>query len=226
MTGELNISNQPMISSNEISVLVESRHDKVKQSIERLAGRGVITLPPMGEKVTGGRPATFYIFEGTQGKRDSIIVVAQLCPEFTARLVDRWQELEQERLKPKSQAELNLAYAQVQVEQERRLNHVEEKIADIEERVSGAVPAGWQGYTQLVATSGLSKQKCRDVVRAFSVSHKSILFMTPVGIPSNMEIVNEWEFNEAVIAIRRMAERRGSQWYHPKIGRFQAVGWD
>lgn len=29
-------------------------------------------------------------------KRDSIIVVAQLCPEFTARLVDRWQELEKQ----------------------------------------------------------------------------------------------------------------------------------
>jgi len=28
------------------------------------------------------------------GKRNSIIVVAQLSPEFTARLVDRWQELE------------------------------------------------------------------------------------------------------------------------------------
>ena len=37
-----------------------------------------------------------YVFEGEQGKRDSIIVVAQNCPEFTARLVDRWQELEKQ----------------------------------------------------------------------------------------------------------------------------------
>ncbi|MCF5965083.1 phage antirepressor KilAC domain-containing protein, partial [Xanthomonas perforans] len=35
-----------------------------------------------------------YVFAGEQGKRDSIVVVAQLSPEFTARLVDRWQELE------------------------------------------------------------------------------------------------------------------------------------
>ena len=28
------------------------------------------------------------------GKRDSYIIVAQLSPEFTAKLVDRWQELE------------------------------------------------------------------------------------------------------------------------------------
>lgn len=82
------------ITSAEISQMVESRHDKVKQSIERLAQRGVISLPPMGEKATAGRPVNFYIFSGDQGKRDSIIVVAQLSPEFTARLVDRWQELE------------------------------------------------------------------------------------------------------------------------------------
>lgn len=45
-------------------------------------------------------------FESEEGKRDSIIVVAQLSPEFTARLVDRWKELEEERSRPKSQAEL------------------------------------------------------------------------------------------------------------------------
>ncbi|MEI9746754.1 phage antirepressor KilAC domain-containing protein [Moellerella wisconsensis] len=85
------------MTSVEISELVESRHDKVKQSIERLSERGVITLPPLGEKPTAGRPSTFYIFSGEKDKRDSIIVVAQLSPEFTARLVDRWQELESQK---------------------------------------------------------------------------------------------------------------------------------
>jgi phage antirepressor YoqD-like protein len=35
-----------------------------------------------------------YVFTGEQGKLDSITVVAQLCPEFTAALVKRWYELE------------------------------------------------------------------------------------------------------------------------------------
>lgn len=35
---------EPTMSSLEISELVESRHDKVKQSIERLAKRGVINI--------------------------------------------------------------------------------------------------------------------------------------------------------------------------------------
>ena len=51
----------------------------------------VICLPPLGEYLDNlGRPASEYIFSGEQGKRDSIVVVAQLSPEFTARLVDRW----------------------------------------------------------------------------------------------------------------------------------------
>jgi phage antirepressor YoqD-like protein len=79
------------MSSREIADLVESRHDKVKQSIERLADRGAISHPPLGEYLDSlGRPATEYRLT----KRDSYVVVAQLSPEFTARLVDRWQELE------------------------------------------------------------------------------------------------------------------------------------
>ncbi len=88
------------MSSMEISALVGSRHDSVKRTIERLAESGAITLPPMVEKPTTGRPTTIYVFEGEKGKRDSIVVVAQLSPEFTAKLVDRWQELERQITKP------------------------------------------------------------------------------------------------------------------------------
>lgn len=89
-------TNNLRMTSQEISDLVESRHDKVKQSIERLVARGVISNPPMvdGIKSANGVTPQLYLFTGEQGKRDSIIVVAQLSPEFTARLVDRWQELE------------------------------------------------------------------------------------------------------------------------------------
>lgn len=89
------LSNALTMSSSEIAELVNSRHDKVKQSIERLSNRGTIKLPSLGEvKNHLGQMVKEYIFTGEQGKRDSIIVVAQLSPEFTARLVDRWQELE------------------------------------------------------------------------------------------------------------------------------------
>ncbi|ELW8793369.1 Rha family transcriptional regulator [Salmonella enterica] len=93
------MNNIPTMTSQEIADLVGSRHDKVKQSIERLTERGVIQLPPMGDcgRINGlGLPqkSKHYLFEGDQGRRDSIVVVAQLSPEFTGRMVDRWQELE------------------------------------------------------------------------------------------------------------------------------------
>lgn len=103
MTSPAIFNNTPVtMTSLEIAYLVDSRHDKVKQSIERLAatvdGKGnqkapVIALPPMGEvSNTGFGPRTISVYHLC--KRDSLIVVAQLCPEFTARIVDRWQELE------------------------------------------------------------------------------------------------------------------------------------
>jgi len=81
------------MSSLEISNLVESNHADVRRSIERLAAKEVIVLPPLAEvSNTGFGPKTISVYN--LDKRSSIIVVAQLSPEFTARLVDRWQELE------------------------------------------------------------------------------------------------------------------------------------
>lgn len=92
-------SNQVTMNSQEIAGLVQSRHDVVKKSIERLASRGVIELPPVVEIKTATKPSAIYIFSGDKGKRDSVVVVAQLSPEFTAKIVDRWIELEQQAAK-------------------------------------------------------------------------------------------------------------------------------
>ncbi|THA16817.1 phage antirepressor KilAC domain-containing protein [Rodentibacter pneumotropicus] len=91
-------NNEMTMSSREIAELVESRHDKVKQSIERLVDKGIIVQPPMGDvqfQDSLGRPRSEKVY--LLIKRDTYIVVAQLCPEFTARLVDRWQELENQQ---------------------------------------------------------------------------------------------------------------------------------
>lgn len=80
------------MTSREIADLVEKRHDNVKRTIETLAERGTISRP----QIEGGTKAANGVIERQYlvGKRDSYVIVAQLSPEFTARLVDRWQELE------------------------------------------------------------------------------------------------------------------------------------
>ena len=90
----MNMTSTMTMSSLEIAKLVDVRHDKAKQSIERLSDRGVISLPPMGDvKVKRERRfETVSVYNVC--KRDTYVIVAQLSPEFTGRLVDRWQELE------------------------------------------------------------------------------------------------------------------------------------
>lgn len=78
------------MSSREIAELVGKQHSNIKISAERLAEKGVIgTLATQGF-THNGNVYTEYMLN----KRDSLIVVAQNCPEFTARIIDRWQELE------------------------------------------------------------------------------------------------------------------------------------
>lgn len=86
-------NNEPTMSSREIARVVESRHDNVRRTIETLVARHVIQLPQSEEvrNHLGQRVREYMV-----GKRDSYVVVAQLSPEFTAKLVDRWQELEQQ----------------------------------------------------------------------------------------------------------------------------------
>ena len=95
MTTDLMMSNSHQaiaMSSADIADLLGVRHDNVRRTIQRLVLRKVIPLPPMEEKpATGGRPGSVYMVS----KRDSYVVVAQMSPEFTAKLVDRWHELEQ-----------------------------------------------------------------------------------------------------------------------------------
>jgi phage regulator Rha-like protein len=90
------IDSTQTMSSREIAELVESRHDSVKRSMETLRDKGVIRFTQevaTSHDGAGARPVEVYMV----GKRDSYIVVAQLSPEFTARLVDRWQELEEQQ---------------------------------------------------------------------------------------------------------------------------------
>jgi phage regulator Rha-like protein len=79
------------LTSREMADLTETRHDSVKRTIDTLVEKGVISNPQIvdGERAANGVIENLYAI----GKRDSFVVVAQLSSEFTARVVDRWQEL-------------------------------------------------------------------------------------------------------------------------------------
>ena len=80
------------MSSREIADLTDKRHDNVKRTIADLHDAGLISNPQIEAGMPGGngvRESRYLL-----GKRDTLVVVARLSPEFTAKVVDRWQELE------------------------------------------------------------------------------------------------------------------------------------
>ncbi|MBW2892856.1 Rha family transcriptional regulator [Escherichia coli] len=222
------------MTSVEIAELVGSRPDSVKRTIETLAKKGIIQFPQTVEienKQSLGprRFSSAYVFEGERGKRDSIIVVAQLCPEFTARLVDRWRELEEQIRKPMSEIEMVAAMALEAVRQQKRITQVEEKVSHVAETVEqikrGTIREGYAGYRQLKAKTGLSDDKCRNLVNAYQIPTDTHEFMTPDGLLSRRAIVAVEPFMAAFYRVMEEAEPRGTRWYHPKMGLFQVIGW-
>ena len=115
-TSLISSSSTASMTSQQIATLVEARHDNVKRTIERLAEQRVIEFPPTEEIPTATKPTSVYTFTGERGKRDSIVVVARLSPQFTASLVDRWQELEQQALPVTPSHEPRIANLEAAVE--------------------------------------------------------------------------------------------------------------
>lgn len=88
-------SNQPLtMSSREISELTGKRHDNVRRTIESLWDLALISVTQSEEPTAGGgKPTKIYHVN----EEDSYIVVARLSPEFTAKIVKRWRELEKKQ---------------------------------------------------------------------------------------------------------------------------------
>ncbi|ELP5255345.1 Rha family transcriptional regulator [Salmonella enterica] len=236
-TGQLSMTHK------EIAELVNSRPDSVKRTIERLAEKGVIRLPPM---VVCGRinnlgkeqKESVYRFEGEQGRRDSIVVVAQLCPEFTALIVDRWQELEK-----KKQAQISATSASVQPN---TVFHLNEGIAQIARAVAEATASATMKAMAEVITlpayqtepatpayfshaegeyvpvskaaweTGLSDSTCRKLIGFFKVPVRS-----NGGIRGLL--VNLPEMKKAADKLLRESTApagKRKRWSHPQFGNF------
>ena len=89
------MSGEMTMGTREIAELLGKQHHHIKSSADYLVSKGAIHG---GVALT----ETPYINEQNKqtyteyrlNKRDSFVLVAQNCPELTAAIVDRWQELE------------------------------------------------------------------------------------------------------------------------------------
>lgn len=124
------------MSSKQIADVVDKRHDNVKRTIETLAKQGVIQLPQI-EEVKNHLGQTVQEYQVNE--RDSYVVVAQLCPEFTAKLVDYWQATKnQQPVVALPTTYLDALKALVQIEEEKQL--VITQAAHLENQVNQLTP--------------------------------------------------------------------------------------
>ena len=157
--------NQPLtMSSKEIAAVVQSRHDSVKRTIITLQSKGLITFTQTVEKGDGRPAEVFHV-----NKRDSYVVVAQLSPEFTAVLVDRWQELES---KQKPQIPQTYAEAlQLAADQAKQLELAAPKVAFVDNLVNRD---NLLNASQVGAKHKLSAVKLNKILDELGVYNKAI----------------------------------------------------
>ncbi|CAM0019004.1 anti-repressor Ant [Vibrio phage D171] len=80
------------MSSREIAELTQKEHKNVTRTIESLISAQILTaqIEPLTFEHRGNDYKYYEL-----NKRDSLVVVARLSPEFTAAVIDRWQHLEE-----------------------------------------------------------------------------------------------------------------------------------
>lgn len=94
MNNLIEMSSEMTMGTKEISDLLGKNHSDIKRSADRLKESGVIGgSQPLAESKFSNEQGREFI-EYRLNKRDSLVLVAQNCPELTAAIVDRWQELE------------------------------------------------------------------------------------------------------------------------------------
>ncbi len=90
------------MTSREIGELTGKRHDQVLRTARDLVEQGITQSVECQYQATeDGRSYPQHMLN----KRDSLVLVARLSPEFTGRVVDRWLELE--AAVPQAPAELS-----------------------------------------------------------------------------------------------------------------------
>ncbi len=147
------------MSSREIAELTGRRHDNVMRVCRDLKASGV--TPQIEESPFDHLGNTYFEFR--LSKRDSLVLVARLSPEFTAKVVDRWLALEQQAQTglPQTFAEaLRLAADQAEriEQQQAQIAAAAPKVAFVEQYVEGT---GLKGFRQVCKLLGANENEFR-----------------------------------------------------------------
>lgn len=209
-------NSEQSMTSLDISGLVNSEHPHVRTSIERLAKRGVIQLPPMrkvenNQSLSPNKYTNVYVFTGEQGKLDSITVVAQLCPEFTAAIVKRWYELENQNA-----AQLPRTFAealQLAADQARQLELAAPKVQYFDKVVDRSTLLNATQVAQKIGMSAMAMNKILDNLNVYSRGVKRARVFKQWFIDSGFGELKQTEYGLS----QPMFTTKGEAWVIEKL---------
>ena len=125
----IEMSSEMTMSTREIAEMLGARHADIIKSVCRLHDAGAIchdtTLPFREFKTERGNTYIEYMLN----KLDSITLVAQNSPQFTAALVKRWDELERGVAKPSFMDSLSPAAVIMLEDLDRQLKESKQQLA-------------------------------------------------------------------------------------------------
>lgn len=232
------------MTSREMAELTEKRHDSVKRTIDTLVLGGLISQPQIVDGAKSGNGVIEEVY--LVGKRDSYVVVAQLSPEFTARIVDRWQALEDRAVVADPLAGLpaeqramvaimldNAAIKQVQAQQGASILAIEHRVNEAaESHLLLARPANAENMGMIRAR--ISKKHGLSASIIDQVMRQSLYAPKPAGMVKNSHENAQggsyavyWTKDVTALFVRFTAEcapTTATQYTHPLIdGKFKMV---
>ena len=201
----MQVNNDKRMSSREMATLCDKQHDNTLKLIRSLIERGLLknTTPLQYTHEQNGQQYIHFLSD----QRDSLVIVARLSPEFTAAVIDRWQELEAQAsapVIPQSFAEaLQLAANQaLQIEQNApKVLHYD----NVVER------AGLLNATQVAQKVRLSAVAMNKVLDELGVYNKAV---------KRSRVFQQWFINKGLGAVKQteqgysqaMFTKRGEAW--------------
>lgn len=227
------MSSERTINSQELLVMVnEARRQCGETEI-----RNNVFIDRIKDELEGEHYKIFVVQKSNNTESQNIEMLLKQALRVAAReskavrrtLVDQLEDMAGSK-QPMTEIEMIAAMAADAVRQQKRIAHVEEKVEEVAETIEnikrGSVPAGWTGYSVLKVKFGMTVHKCKMLVNGYGVPTNTITILTPDGQPRPMAIVLDVEFTRAFQLMMSEAERRGTRWWHPKMGLFQAIGWE
>ena len=127
-----NVMNKETMSSLQIAEITGKTHSNVMRDVRSLLDQGVsqINFELAEYRDAQGKSRPCYHLT----KKGCLILASGYDARLREKIINRWEalEIEKQQAKPLTHAELLLQNAQILVEQERRLNKVEERVLQIE----------------------------------------------------------------------------------------------